>query len=256
VLGRLVEGILCVAPDVVDSVLSRMSPPERTHLLSNAIDASRFPLITPAERAEARRSLALASDTAVLLHFGWDWHRKGGDLFLGAVKLLRDRGEHDVMALTVGAGAAADASVEKLGLRANVRVLEPTTDVRRLQAAADIFLSPSRGEGMPLSVAEALSGGLGVVATDLVGQAVIGRGLKAFRLTGFDPTEIADATHHLLARDARAVTSDAQMANRHIRSTMNLEVWSERLMGFYQQAIDKVVPKYEWPLRGEHSHDV
>ena len=238
VLGRLVDGVLCVAPDVVDSVRSRLSPPDRTHLLSNAIDTSRFPLIRQAERVAARRALALPSDAAVLLHFGWDWHRKGGDLFLEAVRLLRDDGQPDVVALTVGGGAAAEAGIERLHLVDNVRVLEPTTDVRRLQAAADIFLSPSRGEGMPLSVAEALSGGLGVVATDLVGQAVIGRGLAAFRLTGFDPSEIAGATQSLLARDAVAVASDAEAAHRHIKSTMNLDVWSDRLMSFYEQALE------------------
>jgi glycosyltransferase involved in cell wall biosynthesis len=239
-LGRLVEGILCVAPDVVESVKSRLSPSDRTHLLANAIDSSRFPLITAAERIAARDSLGLSPDASVLLHFGWDWQRKGGDLFLRAVRLLRDHGHPEITALTVGGGAAALAEIRALGLDANVRVHEPTTDVRRLQAAANLFLSPSRGEGMPLSVAEALSGGLGVVATDLVGQAVIGRGLAAFRLTGFDPWEIASASEALLARTDEEVACDAEAAHRHIERTMNLEVWSERLMGFYKQALEKV----------------
>lgn len=241
-LGRFVDGILCVAPDVVDSVRSRRSPAGRTHLLMNGIDSQRFPLVDPEEREAARTALGVPLDVQVLLHFGWDWHRKGGDLFLKAVRHLRNGGAMNLVALTVGSGVPARSAADELGLGDAVRVLEPFSDVRPLLAAADVVVSSSRGEGMPLAVVEALSRGVAVVATDLVGQAVIGRGLSAFRLTGFDPREIADAVGSLLARDAATVACDAEAAHRHIRLTRDLAPWAERLIGLYEQAIAAAMP--------------
>ena len=236
VLGHFVDGILCVAPDVVDSVRSRCSPRSRTHLLMNGIDSQRFPPASAEDRRAAREALGLPLEAQVILHFGWDWHRKGGDLFLEAVRLLAAEGVPGLVALTVGSGEPARLAVDELGLGRSVQVLGPFPDVRPLLAAADVFVSPSRGEGMPLAVVEALSTGVAVVATDLVGQAVIGRGLKAFRLTGFEPREIADAVGSLLGRDAQTLASDAEAAHQHIRATRDLAPWAERLIGLYERA--------------------
>ncbi len=72
----------------------------------------------------------------IVLHFGWDWERKGGVVFLEA--LARLRGEQAFLGVTVGGGEPARELVGRLGLGDLVRVLEPDPDVRRLYAAADV----------------------------------------------------------------------------------------------------------------------
>lgn len=64
---------------------------------------------------------------------------------------------------------AVEALVDTLGLRQNVQFLGQRNDVAALMAHADLFVLPSRFEGLPLAVLEAMSLGLPVVATRIGG---------------------------------------------------------------------------------------
>ena len=52
--ARPVAGVLCVSPDIARAVRDRGCPTEKVILFPNAIDAERFPLISPEERRSAR----------------------------------------------------------------------------------------------------------------------------------------------------------------------------------------------------------
>jgi glycosyltransferase involved in cell wall biosynthesis len=68
-------------------------------------------------------------------------------------------------------GADMAALLRSAGLGYRLRMLGYRTDVPALLAAADIFTLPSRFEGLPMSVIEAMLTGLPVVATDVRGPA-------------------------------------------------------------------------------------
>jgi glycosyltransferase involved in cell wall biosynthesis len=81
------------------------------------------------------------------------------ELWVVGERLESDRGA-DMAALLRGAG---------LGCR--LRMLGYRTDIPALLAAADVFTLPSRFEGLPMSVIEAMLTGRAVVATDVRGPA-------------------------------------------------------------------------------------
>ena len=139
-------------------------------MFSSGIDPETYTLRTPEARIAARRALDVPDSAALLLHFGWDSHVKGTDLFLGAVKILTDSGT-EVVALINRGGEAALALASSLGIQEGVvRVGGVVEDARPLYAATDCMVAPSRGEGMPFSLVEALSTGTPVVASELPGQ--------------------------------------------------------------------------------------
>ena len=234
IYGRQVDEILCVAPDLVHGVRARLAPADRVHHFPNAIDTRRFPLPSPAERATARTRLGVPAGSRLVLHLGWDWHRKGGDLFLAAVARLAERS--DLVFATVGGGSAAAAEVRARGLGQRVRLLEPVEDAAGLFAAADVVVSPSRQEGMPFSMTEALCRGTPVVASAIPGQVYVGRDLGACRLTSHDPAAIAAGVDAILARDEAAVARDARAAHDRIVEDMDIEVWAQRLVARYRAA--------------------
>lgn len=88
------------------------------------------------------------------------------------LRALRVSGCDDTELLIVGRGALRGQLEEEaaaLGLGASVRFAGqvPRDEVFRLAADADLFVSTSRGEGMPVAVLEAMASGCPVVLSDI-----------------------------------------------------------------------------------------
>lgn len=224
---RLVDAVVCVAPHIAREVLRHGAPPRRTLYLPNAIDTGRFRPPAPEARDEARKLLGLPANRPVVLHYGWAWHRKGGDLFCAAIGELRRRGV-EVTPATVGAGAAAAADARRYGIEDELVVLPAMQDVTRLLAAADVLALPSRAEGMPFAVLESLASGVPVVAGDIPGQTV-DTDLAAYRTARLEPGALADAIEAQLgaSEEARAA------ARAHVEAQRSLTVWAERIHAVY-----------------------
>ena len=89
-LGRGVSAILCPAPNIAEDVRRRLAPRGRVHFVPSVVDAEEFGLMGDEERLRRREELGISAEATVLLHFGWHWQLKGGDLFLATVKELLD----------------------------------------------------------------------------------------------------------------------------------------------------------------------
>ncbi len=221
--ARFADRILCVSPDRAAAAIAQGAPRSRVRYFPNAIDASAFGPSSREEQTAARETLGLPADGPVLLHFGWDWERKGGDLFLDAVRTLAGRGR-TFTAVTV-AGRAAPELV----------TLPSGAAVRALYAAADVFVSPSRAEGMPFSILEALASGVPVAASDIPGQVAIADGLGACRVTPLDAHALAGAIESLLDRGPETVERDATEAAARVRAEYDLGPWAARLLDLYRE---------------------
>jgi glycosyltransferase involved in cell wall biosynthesis len=123
-------------------------------------------------RSRIRTELCVSPDSVVIIAVSrLVWHKgypelaaamrsfPEAELWVAGERLDSDRGA-DMAALLRAAG---------LGCR--LRMLGYRTDIPALLAAADIFTLPSRFEGLPMSVIEAMLTGLPVVATSVRGPA-------------------------------------------------------------------------------------
>lgn len=231
VAGRHVERMLCVGPALAAAIRARGAPRRKVLVLPNGLDTDAFPLLTAAERAAARADLDLPADAPVLLHIGRDWHLKGGDLFLDALAALRERAP---IGLMVRGGEEARREVERRGLGDCIHVLPGVADIRGLHAAADVMVAPSRGEGFPFAILEALSGGLAVVATDIPGHSLPGATPAAFRKAPPIATVLANATAELLDRDPDQAGRDSAAAHAWVAAEGSLATWGDRLLEIYE----------------------
>ena len=124
----------------------------------------------PAARTRIRAALGVPEDRVVVIAVSrLVWHKgypelaqamasvPDAELWVVGERLASDRGADMVSVL------------QAAGLGERLRLLGYREDIPDLMAAADIFTLPSRFEGLPMSVIEAMLTGLPVVATDVRG---------------------------------------------------------------------------------------
>jgi glycosyltransferase involved in cell wall biosynthesis len=122
-----------------------------------------------ADRDAARRALGLPCDAVILLSVARLTHQKGYDVLAAAIPAVA---LHDPRALWVWVGDGDRRSelteqLGSLGVGDRVMLLGDRDDVRRLLAAADLFVLPTRYEAFGLAVLEAMAAGVPIIATDV-----------------------------------------------------------------------------------------
>jgi glycosyltransferase involved in cell wall biosynthesis len=233
VVGRRVDAIVCVSEDLAAAARRRLAPGSRVVVLPNAIDVERFRPVTVEERKAARRALSVADGVPLLLHFGWDWQIKGGELFLATVAVLAHDGVK-VEAISVGAGEQARSASVRMGIADRVRILPPRDDVRTLYAAADVLVSSSPAEGMPFAVLECLCSGTPVVASAIPVHATLARQTDACVIADRDPRCFADAVQSVLSPTCeRRRTPDTSK----LAQDFDLNTWGQRIVDLYSDLI-------------------
>ncbi len=181
----------------------------------------------PEARARARAALNVADDEALVLHFGWHWWRKGGDLLVAAAERLAERGVERVRFVSVGAPEDQEAGpVERIPF---------TQGVGELHQAADIFVSASRSEGFGNGLMEAFASGTPAVATLVDGQRELFDGVPGcLSLAPGDADAIAAALESLLER--RGAWPQLGEANRrHVVEHYSMRGWARRMADVYEQ---------------------
>ncbi len=197
-LAERTARVIAVGEDEAATIrASGVVPQARLRVVTNGLDPRPFQTAPAADRAR----LGFSPDVPLLLCAGQFNHAKGQDLLIDAI--AQTGLEHVQLALA-GEGelqTALEARVAALGLGRRVRFLGVRDDMPALLAAADLYVLPSRWEGMPYVVLEAMATGRPVVATPVDGARELLRDGRCGRLTAaIAPGALADALRELLDR--------------------------------------------------------
>jgi glycosyltransferase involved in cell wall biosynthesis len=167
-------------------------------------------------------------------------HEKGLDILLRALPLVRAEAPQARLFVAGREGnqtTRLQAAVTELGLGDSVTFLGARTDVADLLCAADVFVFPSRREGFPGAVLEAMALEAPIVATAIptVSEAA---GEHALLVPADDAHALAAATLTALAAPD-ASRQRAQAARTRFYANFTIE-----------RAADGMVHLYEAALRG------
>jgi glycosyltransferase involved in cell wall biosynthesis len=163
-VARRADSVLCVSTDLA----LRMRRKGARHVALAVV-------VAPAEAAPSADDIAKAraeigvEGRQVVLAAGRLARQKGFDVLIEALIGLRNRGPDPVLVLA-GDGPMA-GQLASLAREANlaVRFLRHRADIPALLGAADVVVVPSRWEGQPLIVQEALRAGRPIVASRIGG---------------------------------------------------------------------------------------
>lgn len=176
--------------------------PGDIRVIPNGVDTTTF---IPGDRRRARGRVGLPATGLIVGSVGRLHPDKDPINFVEAIARLPEGLRAEVTVVIVGDGALRDevqAVVRRRGLEQQVVLLGERHDIPDLLHAMDIFVLPSRTEGLPVALLEAMSTGLPVVATDVggVAAAVEDAGLV---VPPSDPSALAAALSRLLADETR-----------------------------------------------------
>ena len=191
-------------------------------------------------RAAARAALQLRHEDLVVLCTGRLVHMKGQRYLIEAAALLRPAWPN-LQVVILGEGELRqdlENLVAERGLTGTVHLPGHRGDARMLLDAVDVFALPSRAEGMPLALIEAMEAGLPVVATRVIGSTEV----VTDRETGLlVPAQDAERLAAALAKlfvdgEKRALYGEAGR-RRYLRD-YTVEAMVTRTQAVYDLALD------------------
>ena len=136
-------------------------PPDKIDLVRNGVPLEKFRL-DPTLRETSRADLKLKPDEVALLFTGSGWERKGLRFAIEAFELCRDK---KLRLLVAGRGDARSYKPKRFFTEEPVRFLGEIADLRKIYAAADIFVLPSIYDPFSNACLEAFASGLPVITT-------------------------------------------------------------------------------------------
>jgi len=206
---------------------------EQIHVIPNGIHLAEYRAAAASGREKVRRELAIAPEQPVLGMFARMYPVKGHRTMLAMLPhIIEDF--PDVVLLVAGNGPerpACEAIVEKLSIERNVRFLGHRADIPLLMEAIDLFLMPSKTEGLPLAAIEALALGRPVVGFDVGGMAeVVAHGETGFLFAHGDTDSFTAAVVQLLRNreeresfGARArISAERFSVGRHVQELIEM----------------------------------
>lgn len=172
-LAARTDALIAISPSCRDELVALgIAPAARLHVVAPAVEVAAF---AAGDRARARATLGLGSETFALGFVGRLVPIKRPELFVAAVRAVRG----PVAGLVFGDGPLRADLAPSAGDR--IRWLGARADLAQLLPACDALVFTSRREGCPLAAIEAFAAGVPVVGLDVPGVrdalATWGRGL-------------------------------------------------------------------------------
>lgn len=235
--NRFARHFIAVAAACRDFLIQHESiPPEKITLVPNAIDLRRFSPGTISHE-ESRASLGLPPDVPVISGVGRLNPQKNFSLFLDIAAALAPRFP-DLRFLLAGEGPEESMLREKaraLGLADRVVFSGYVADTRKVYVAADMLLMPSRFEGLPMTLLEAMAMGLPVVASRLDGIAeVIEDGVEGFLVESAGTKGFVERCATLLENPAKS-SELAANARAKIETRFSVERMTSAVEAIYDR---------------------
>jgi glycosyltransferase involved in cell wall biosynthesis len=181
-------------------------------LASAGVDGSRVTIVhnavrppSPMDAAAARRALCLESEHVVVA-IGRLSREKGHDVLIDACAALPQPLRVRTALVIAGDGPERPRLARLAAARGvRLRLDGYRDDVRPWYAAADVFVLPSRSEGSPNVLLEALAAGCPIVATRVGGVSEIAEdGVSASLVPADQPRALASAIESVLTTPALA----------------------------------------------------
>jgi len=237
---KMADSFIAINSKIVQELTSLGVAKSRIHLISNGVDTDRFIPLTSNEKALKKRKLTLTNRTIISFSGRLVWH-KGLDVLLCAWKdVLREfpQGAHLIF---LGSGLLQKDSCEQelkkfvqdYNLSSNVSFQGSVSNIEEYLQATDIYVFPSRKEGSPNALLEAMACGLPAIATKIAGvMDIVRHKFNGILVDVNQPRQIAKAIIFLM-RNAEYAIRLGINARTFVEKNYSLDIITEKYIKFF-----------------------
>ncbi len=229
------DHVIAVSEEVRRCLLVHGVPPQRVTTIPNGIDVEA--LQQTAGRGPSLRTLLEVPDGAPVVGTIANLHpRKGLETLVGALPLLYKRWP-DFRTVVIGRDDGMGACLRRLAAESGVGsllyFLGPRRDALALLREFDVFVLPSRVEGLPIALLEAMALGRPVIVTPVGGVPEVVRDqIEGLHVPVGAPEALAHAVNRLLQDPGEAAALGRRAATR-VRREFSLERTAEKHARLY-----------------------
>ena len=200
--------------------------PDKISILPHGIDTNKFPKSNSARRRELKISHGVEPARKVLLFCARIVKDKGVDTLQDVWRILHKKFP-DALLFVVGGGLNELLDeLRKLSaaLDDSIKVIGEVDAPQEFYQLSDVYIFPSRHEGLPTSLLEAMSSGLPAVTSDIGGcEDVIKNDVNGYRVYSEDADAFAEKISILFEDDERRELFGKRAAEL-IRNTCDFKI--------------------------------
>ena len=246
--------ITCSADGVRNELIADFGcDPAKLAVVPNGLDVARLPQIDREQARQAvREEFGLPADALLLVNLARLHEQKGQDMLLQAVERLKDAGSPAFTLLLVGgAESPVDMAFKRTleeysaahGLDATVRFTGFRKDGYRLLRAADLFVLPSRWEGLPLAVLESFAAECPVVMMQY-GERFAGfaDGQDGIYVPVGDVPAFATAVQRVLAATPQMRLTMGRRGRDYVLANLTLDAGKQRFLEEVEGVLNQSSP--------------
>jgi len=253
------EAVIATSKVLEDLCLSASLPKEKVVRIPNGVDADAFRPAEENEKQRLRQTFLAPKNKIILLTVGTVNYTKGLDLLIRALYKLDAEAKEGIRLWVVGPTTNRDgygsvqagfeeyvpkvkSMISEFGLENIVQFKGRQSNVNEYMRAADIYIHPSRKEGQPNAIIEAMASGVPVVANLLPGitDEILQNGRFGFLVDGEESREFAAVLRMLINNESLRQRISSQSRD-HILKYYSLKHIAQRYLSLYSSVIHKGV---------------
>jgi glycosyltransferase involved in cell wall biosynthesis len=232
---RQASAYIAISAEIAAQLAAEGYYPDRIKRVPNGVDMKQF--FTAAEKDALRGNLGLPVDKKIVLYSGRLINRKGFDLALAAWPRIQAAYPAARLVVIGGGSKKSVGALEQLEAEMGgntIIYVGSVPDPAPYLAAADVYLFPSRREGLPNALLEAMSCGCACVAADIGGCVDLITADKTGLLFPAEDAEAMAAAAVRLLRDESLAQMVGQGAHALIAAEYEIHSVAQRLAALYR----------------------
>lgn len=222
------DALVAGCEDIKEYLLDHQQDPKRIHIVNNWVDFSARQ--TTETVAQTRNRFGLPQDARVIGCIGRMHHQKGQEYLIRAFRLIADKFPDTVLTLVGDGPRMQEIKAEADG---HPRIIFTGTitgaDYTNLLAAFDLYVQPSRYEGLPRTLLDAMYMGRPLIATAVNGNKdAIRDGVNGLMVPPEDHEQLAESLVRVLSDQVLSKRLASQAAS-DARSDFSMAIQTARI---------------------------